>query len=459
MRQFIRLIISVLLIFLVKIRLAVVIAWGISFFGIVTLASEDRKRQRPTSGENRDAILIFGSEQFRGDGEALAGEGTFRVLTLHSRWAYWLRGLLSESKSLSPSEYVTSEKGTEAYSQRQKFLLLLQPIVASLIKIHKIKAIVTANVRYKDEYDWGQASKSAGIAYITFYREGMASINRDGHFYKNVKKRLIKFRRFTGHHIIVQGPIVKEVMLDANFVPEDKISVLGALRMVAFAKRVDSYKHKKTSKRTVTLFPTTQSKAAKQFGRKNGKILFNDIHLEFVKLAQELTDVDFIIKPKPKHNHPESEWRKDFNELLNKHAIDISLIKNLTINPYLNAQDLVFSSDVICGLDSTTHLEAAYAGKPVVIACYERFNTSEEARYFFLRGYEDAFDMAIDGDNFKELIRKRLNDPHITDKAMALRKELFAEKVADLSQNIIKNYVDCIGAVISEVEQNTKAHL
>ena len=72
--------------------------------------------------------------------------------------------------------------------------------------------------------------------------------------------------------------------------------------------------------------------------------------------------MEVVIKPKWG-----GRWLKQIDEILSKHDIYKGNLSNLTVDYKVDAQELISSSDVVIGFASTTLLEAAVAGKWVIV--------------------------------------------------------------------------------------------
>jgi len=67
-----------------------------------------------------------------------------------------------------------------------------------------------------------------------------------------------------------------------------------------------------------------------------------------------------------------SSWRKLVDKAFDEAGIDVRQLPNLIMDPNLDAQKLILESSVVCGINSTTILEAALAGKPVIVPYFKQ---------------------------------------------------------------------------------------
>src|SRR5690606_10838918 len=132
--------------------------------------------------------------------------------------------------------------------------------------------------------------------------------------------------------------------------------------------------------------------------------LFDQAHCAIAVLARRRPDVDFVIKPK---------WAGDFQrrveEALLRGGHAPRGIPHPRIDPAVDAQDLIFESDVVSAFNSTTMLEAAVAGKPVVQTMFAEAATDSYADWILLRErQEELFDVARSPEDYERTIEARL---------------------------------------------------
>jgi CDP-glycerol glycerophosphotransferase (TagB/SpsB family) len=153
-----------------------------------------------------------------------------------------------------------------------------------------------------------------------------------------------------------------------------------------------------------------------------------------------------VIKPKNKKEY------KILYEMLDRiiegTEIVFEKISNLYITSDLDAQELLFETDVVCGLRSTVLLEAAIAGKPVIIPYFKDLQDPKYDGDIFFRDSFHLFDIAKDVNELESLILKRLHNQTIDKKIMEGRKALFESFVSSLDGDATEEYVAMIKRVI-----------
>ncbi len=97
------------------------------------------------------------------------------------------------------------------------------------------------------------------------------------------------------------------------------------------------------------------------------------------------------------------------------------------------AHDLILASTVVVASQSTVVLEAALAGKPVILPHFKFVREHPEApRSLMYREHHALFDVPEDEADLERLLVFRLANPHVDESVMAARRELFARYVSTL---------------------------
>src|SRR5690606_11529386 len=99
-------------------------------------------------------------------------------------------------------------------------------------------------------------------------------------------------------------------------------------------------------------------------------------------------------------------------------------------------------SDVVSAFNSTTMLEAAVAGKPVVHPMFAEAATDSYADWILLRErQEELFDVARSPEDYERTIEARLEDWSPTPDLMRRRREAFEAWIAPLDRGVADSYV------------------
>ena len=445
------------------------IAWFYKIFVI-----KRRKGSANTLNNNpyKTTILAINANMFRGDIECLAQVSKFRVLTLDNKWQAPLRAAFT-SKKIEPLEYINAKVGSDIYNLKERINIFFDGFTSYLLKLIKVDCVITPNYRYMDDIFWVVSlTKKKRIPHVCLYREGLLCADR---FYDGVTVRHRLYKGCPVTHIIVHNQRCKDSFVESGYVTEGEVSVCGALRMDNLIKLLDSGKHGTISKdkgrrKRVILFyfPYNMSLFGKAklaeienvFGDKyryaesiwSQRIsLFRDLHISFVQLAQRLPDVDFVIKPKRVYMTKNISWDR-YLKVVNETGIDLNKLKNYTIEPDANVHDLILNSDVVIALQSSTVLESAIAGKPVIFPLFYNYKNTDNFNDFGWRNHLDLFDVAESAEEMEAIIIKRLENPKIDKKIVEDRRELFKKWFYDLDGVALENYSETIENVVTSAK-------
>ena len=415
-------------------------------------------------------ILALKSEKFRGDLECLSRVEKFRVLYLESKWEVPIIAAFT-NKKIKGYKYLNAEKGDDIYELKRKIDIYFCGFISSLLKLIEIDCVVTPNYRYIEDYPWVMSLTKKGIPHILLFREGLMNTER---LFEGITARHALYKRYPLTHLVVHNKISKRSFVESGFASEEQVSICGALRMDNLLKLIINKdgtvrKYDGRRKRVVFFFfPYTTSIFGREklsptealFGDKYRYAesiwpqrinLFRDLHISFARLAQKLPDVDFVIKPKPKHINKGvsgDEYLKIINEL----GIDLNKLDNYTIEPNVNVHDLIINSDVIIALQSSTVLESAIAGKHVIFPLFYNYKETKNFNDFMWRNHLDLFDVAESAEELEALVVKRIEKPEIDEEFMKGRRELFKEYFSDLDGVALKKYSETIENIVTSAK-------
>ena len=444
-----------------------------AFFILVPLVRAAIKERRNDGSDSifhskpdgKKTILALDSLRYRGDLDALSQN--FRVLHLTQRAPGWLiKGFYHEFDIVN---YINAPDGSDKKAQYIAASNFMTKFLRVFYSKVSVDCVTTVNFRYTEDHHWVKSSEKNSIPHIMLYREGMVVYYRTEY---ELFRRAKRFGKFVGSHMIVHNEKCKSIFLDAKFVSKDKISVAGALRMDSLVSKVNNYHKYKKIKRNkkVTLFyfhPNTPMfgvdakgvtpKALLSHGPKkdlsyafnawSGRFdLFYDVHEAIAKLAYKYRDIDFIIKPKD-IMVASPQW-KYYDKAIEKSGINVSNLENYFIEPYANVHDLIFSSDVVCAMNSSVVIESALIGKPIILPAFKEYRNSENFEDFHWKKYLSLFDIADDKYDLERLILHRLIDDDIPKEVEKGRKELFYTYFDQPKEGAIDKYTSIINDVV-----------
>jgi len=449
-----------------------------AFFILVPLVRAAIKERRNDGSDSifhskpdgKKTILALDSLRYRGDLDALSQN--FRVLHLTQRAPGWLiKGFYHEFDIVN---YINAPDGSDKKAQYIAASNFMTKFLRVFYSKVSVDCVTTVNFRYTEDHHWVKSSEKNSIPHIILYREGLLAYYRAEY---NLFIRAKRFDKFIGSHIIVHNEKCKNIFLKSEFVSKNDISVAGALRMDKLVTRVNNVsRHNKIKKnKQVTLFyfhpnmpmfgvdaKGVTPKALLSHGPKkdlsyafnawSGRFdLFYDVHEAIAKLAYKYRDIDFIIKPKD-IMVASPQW-KYYDKAIEKSGINVSNLENYFIEPYANVHDLIFSSDVVCAMNSSVVIESALIGKPVILPVFKEYRDSKNFEDFHWKDDLDLFDVADDKHDFERLILQRLDDDDIDMKTATARNELFYKWFDQPKEGALSEYTHIINTVIDKYKK------
>jgi hypothetical protein len=317
-----------------------------------------------------------------------------------------------------------------------------------LYKELDVDCVIGCGIHIKQNYDWGLVSKEIGVPYIVLHKENFAASKQREEKHFNTAKLLNKYN---GNHIIVHNNIMKDLYIKAGLVKPEQISSLGSLRMDDLIRKIKSYQKKIKDRKKVVLFSfhygigfadiVKPGFANRDFGLIE---LFEHVHATFAKMAVQNRDIDFTIKPKWG-----GDWIDEIKYVCNKNNFDVENIENLSIEHNIDVHELIFDSDVICGYGSTSLLEAAIVGTPVIMPYFDEIVEKENEFRVILKDHFHVFDIAYSVIEFEKLILERVHyRPDVSQTQMKERYDLFEKYISPIKGNSLEKYIKVINSVI-----------
>lgn len=415
------------------------IGWHGPFIWILSRTIVEHPVSKAKGGKRRPTLLALSPEGFRGDLDVLSESGNFRVLLAPTRWQTRLMYLFYPER-LRSRDYLNPEPCSPYIACKKRLQAFYRELLPGLYARLGIDAVISYHVRLPADVDWGMASDQAGYPYVVLYREGLFAS------YPNARKTMaILFQRFGfwGTHLVVHNESCRELCIETGLAQPEKVSALGCLRMDGFLHRVQRAARQGHSRRRVVLFPIS----LKENGKYDMSLMpfFHGVHGGLIKLAKKYPDVEFVMKPKPKVYR---EWRRLLDRTFEREGSSPAQLPNLVMDPHRDAQDLILEADVVCGIDTTTVLEAAIAGKSVVIPY---FHELRQMPYRNSIKFADAFaylDVADDEEHFVQMIEERLVNPDVSLTDMEGRRKVFEKYVSDPDGHAVEKYTELLSGLI-----------
>jgi len=405
------------------------------FVRILNTVIAEHPDNSKTSASDQMTILALSPEGFRGDLEALAKSGKCRVLVMSSSWQYRILYFFCQ-QGLRPRGYLNPEPGSAEMNGKMALQAFYRAVLPSVFQHHGIDCVISYHIRVPADVDWGIAAKDLGTPYVVLYREGLMASSVALH---STMATLFSRFGFWGSHLVVHNESCRDLCIDKGLVEADAVSALGCIRMDDFINKAAVAKSIKPARKKVILFPL----GLKEGGSFDLNLLpfFNGVHVTLAKLARKYPDIDFVFKPKPKV-YP--SWRKLVDAAFAEAGIDVRQLPNLVMDANLDAQKLIVESSVVCGINSTTILEAALAGKPVIVPYFKQLRQDPYVDHIkFVEAFE-YLDVAEGTESFSDLIEQKLVNPEISQADMAGRRTIFKKYVSDPNGGALDLYIELL---------------
>ena len=400
-------------------------------------------------------LLVLTPNRFPpGELQALAEEGRYSIYCLPKPAVHVLinicwNHIVPLDSTLSPKE--VSENSHIFLDNRRILRGLYRRLLPKLYESLSINAVLGATPHYRQDHDLGVVSKELGVPYVILMKECLIT-NFKHH--QRIVTYYSKIDRGSFSHIVVHNNATREAISDSGVVEPSNISALGCIRMDQYLERLQTVETPKATtnekRQRVGLFSFIKSVGLYGWAPTNPKQgdpgffqLFDHVHQVIGKLARDLPEVDFTIKAK----WP-GPWSNEITTSLELGGIDYSNLSNLEITSEIAAQDLIISSDVVVSFGSTTMLEAAIAGKPVIVPSFSEAVAPEYEGYIQLKDTYAAYDIATSPDNLYDLILYRLKSPVISKEIKEIRESVFSTYVSDIEGGATARYRDKLNEVI-----------
>ena len=129
-------------------------------------------------------------------------------------------------------------------------------------------------------------------------------------------------------------------------------------------------------------------------------------------------------------------------------------MENLIIDEQIDPQELIFQSDVIIGFASTTLLEAAIAGKWVIVPNFAEANDDKFKQMIPFSKEQKIFCTVNQAKQFTEQIDRGLSGYSIKELPMRARERVFEKYIAPIKGDATKKLCGALSLVILRARQS-----
>ncbi|MCG8510927.1 MAG: hypothetical protein MI741_17020 [Rhodospirillales bacterium] len=399
-------------------------------------------------------ILFLNRPHYLDVVKTLASCGDFRCIDVS--WGF-LRYLLAafvpepDQSDLMPGsmggrhDFRMAGPGTAIFERRKKYRAFLRKLLPLWFRRNGIDIVLNSDARYRREADVAQVASELGFPHICIPRDSMFTIS--GTFSQSVKRHHL-LGTFIGDQILVQNDVTRRVLLESGYARRDQITILGSIKMDSFLNRLRDQAGPPSGRKMVLMFTWPIWRPMNDGAAFDLDDCAKHTIRAMARVAVLRPDVDFVVKPKK--NHVRVGQIEPYREIVSEVSGLPDGVSNFRfLEQDAAVSDLILDASVICTMQSTTVLEAAVTGKPIILphlrAVREHPHADEVLMYADSR---HLFDVPDDEDDLVRLIDWRLEDDTVPEEMRRERRELFSRHIAPLTgdgaercANLLKKYV------------------
>lgn len=290
---------------------------------------------------------------------------------------------------------VAFREGTipEIAKGRAKLQEYLKLFIPRMMRTLGVDGMMSCSFFYLLDLDWQIACKTTNTPFFALHKENMQDPVTHPHMIKRYCDMKLKFE---GQRLFLYNNLVRSVLLKCGVCDESTITVTGACRMDALFRKV---KHGQCAapRRQVTFFSSHHAIGLLALKNHNGYFSidrdegfvnwFDQVHAAIISFARKYPDIEVYIKPK--WGGRWIEQIKDSARRIANIDLDKSDIPNLHIVWEEAAQNLIETSSVIVGVNSTTLLESLIIGRPVIVPLFEEAKDKYYDNHIYFKDYQD----------------------------------------------------------------------
>jgi len=394
-------------------------------------------------------LLLLSPNRFpSGELDALFRTQEFDLLYLEKEVLYKLISIFWDRRvpleaTLSPGK-VGVDRGI-FLTNRKRLRRGYRNLIKDILRRYHVDAVIGAAPHYNQNHDFGIVANGMGVPYIILMKECLIT-NTKHHerivnYYSEMDKGGIS-------HVIVHNKSTKDAIAESKLLPVENITSLGCMRMDGYVSRVSNQDLKCSTRinKQVVLFSFIYgvglygwTSAHPPVGGPGYFVLFDDVHQVFGELAAENPHITFIIKAK----WPDI-WLDEIKASIRQIGVRVDELENISITAMTPAHDLILSSDVVVSFGSTTLLEGAIAGKPVIVPDFAEASLPDYQGYIQLKDTYDVYDVATSRSELKQLVLRRITDSYISDSIKNRRVEYFEKYISTIDGRAT---VRCVGLI------------
>jgi len=266
----------------------------------------------------------------------------------------------------------------------RRFLIAVFKVLRRFVRIH---AMISGNFSYASERELASAMQEIGIPFIALHKENLKTSGKVEFF-----ERIYRERRgpFTGRKILVYNQIERDLQIRAGVAESSRIEIVGMPRL----DRMHAWRRTHAGEvrhSCILFFVFSSATGMPRVVRKTenpGQVWFEDetdrddgdISLaqlseqacgSLLQIARGNPDIEIVVKSKGR--------ARDLKETVALFGLsrEAEFPPNMRVVHGGDILQLMARASVVCGFNSTALLEAAAAGKPVVMPWFAEAEAPE----------------------------------------------------------------------------------
>lgn len=389
----------------------------------------------------KDVIFISHPELFRSDLEYLADNAKYSVYKLSVKWQRRIVDIFySDNLDRRTVQLYNSDQDPELHKCKmaaENFLVKMLKIFYGYIKPC---ALMVANVRHIDDYEWNVVSQRLGIPCILFFREGNM-VNGNG--YSVAFNRHQRFGNFYGKSILVHNEITKKMFVESGFASESEVAITGLLRTDELVNKVQSAENNIIKNSILFFMPSPPVRRSKS---NPYAVYYRNVIRVLLEIAVENSDYTIRVKFKPERCYLKNEIQ-DFKEVLSDYGFDLNKIPNLIVCSDEDVYDLILTSEIISGTTTTALMEAFLAQKYVVIPLLNGFYDGLKTESEFV--YAEHLDLFLVANTIQEYKNMLLPDKS----SLKITSELHEKRTSFCNKYFSRENGPVLPRVVAEIDK------
>jgi len=248
--------------------------------------------------------------------------------------------------------------------------------------------------------------------------------------------------RFECSRIIVQNQEDTTLLIDCGFSERNRISVIAPLRMQYFLSTERLIWPSEEQRKTILVIPYSWQITRRVMTKHQSMIDDQFMSLYYGSIgaiAKNNPNIDVIIKLK-RSSAPVQ--KRDISNAMAAGGHDLALLRNIRFESNLSFHNTLQQSHLVYGLNSSTLLEAAIAGRQVIFPLFSVLGNFFDDLIWFQDDL-DCFSVVKEPEQLETTVLECLENPMIDSQLMQLRIELF-QKFFAINQNVIEKTIMCI---------------